>query len=96
MAQKRALIAAVLIAVNASEFFTQDVEDFREAAAPSQAAQGVEAEIRAACRELGKTEEQLAGWVSKKFGAGSIEQLTEADKREVLSLLRGMLAKRAA
>ena len=27
MAQKRALIAAVLIAVNASEFFTQDVED---------------------------------------------------------------------
>lgn len=28
MAQKRALIAAVLIGVNASEFFTQDVEDF--------------------------------------------------------------------
>lgn len=28
MAQKRALIAAVLIAVNASEFFTQDMEDF--------------------------------------------------------------------
>jgi hypothetical protein len=28
MAQKRALVAAVLIAVNASEFFTQDMEDF--------------------------------------------------------------------
>ena len=28
MAQKRALIAATLLAVNASEFFTQDVEDF--------------------------------------------------------------------
>lgn len=28
MAQKRALIAAVLIGVNASEFFTQDMEDF--------------------------------------------------------------------
>jgi hypothetical protein len=27
MAQKRALVAAVLITVNASEFFTQDVED---------------------------------------------------------------------
>ena len=27
MAQKRALVAAVLIAVNASEFFTQDIED---------------------------------------------------------------------
>lgn len=30
MAQKRALIAAVLIAVNASEFFTQDMEDFAD------------------------------------------------------------------
>ena len=28
MAQKRAMVAAVLIAVGASEFFTQDVEDF--------------------------------------------------------------------
>lgn len=28
MAQKRSLVAAVLIAVNASEFFTQDLEDF--------------------------------------------------------------------
>lgn len=31
MAQKRALIAATLLAVNASEFFTQDVEDFSDA-----------------------------------------------------------------
>lgn len=30
MAQKRALIAATLLAVNASEFFTQDMEDFAE------------------------------------------------------------------
>jgi len=30
MAQKRALVAATLIAVNASEFFTQDVEDYRD------------------------------------------------------------------
>jgi len=104
MAQKRSLIAAVLIAVNASEFFTQDVEDFREAApttttpaAPNApAAQDAEAEIRAACRELGKTEGQLGVWIQKKFGAAGVEQLTEADKREVLSVLRGMLAKRAA
>lgn len=34
MAQKRALIAAVLIAVGASEFFTQDLEDFAEKFAP--------------------------------------------------------------
>lgn len=31
MAQKRALVAAVLLAVNASEFFTQDIEDLVEA-----------------------------------------------------------------
>ncbi len=43
MAQKRALIAATLIAANASEFFTQDVEDmdfidadFHETPAPAQ------------------------------------------------------------
>lgn len=30
MAQKRALVAATLIAVNASEFFTQDVEDYSD------------------------------------------------------------------
>ena len=30
MAQKRALVAAVLIAVNASEMYTQDVEDYRD------------------------------------------------------------------
>jgi hypothetical protein len=30
MAQKRALVAVTLIAVNASEFFTQDLEDFEE------------------------------------------------------------------
>jgi hypothetical protein len=96
MAQKRSLIASVLIAVNASEFFTQDVEDFREAAPAAQAPAGVEAEIRALCRELGKTEEQLGGWIRKKFGAERVEQLTEADKREVLTLLQGMVAKRAA
>jgi hypothetical protein len=98
MAQKRSLVAAVLIAVNASEFFTQDVEDMPFAAA-ARAGAGeakVEAEIRAACRALGKTEEQLAGWVRKKFGAEGVSELTPADKREVLSTLQGMLARRAA
>ncbi|HEV2862002.1 MAG TPA: hypothetical protein VGX48_13420 [Pyrinomonadaceae bacterium] len=98
MAQKRSLIASVLIAVNASEFFTQDMEDFRgvETTAAPQAPSGVEAEILTLCRELGKTEEQLGGWIRKKFGAERVEQLTEADRREVLALLQGMVAKRAA
>ena len=102
MAQKRSLVAAVLLAVNASEFFTQDVEDMaipttavvKDAGAP--AAGAVEDEIRAACRELGKTEEQLAAWVKKKYGADGVAQLTTEDKRDVLSFLRGMLTKREA
>jgi len=122
MAQKRSLVGAVLLAVNASEFFTQDVEDLhapqppvnsgaavfdvegaRTAATPGEGslparprADSVEAEIRAACRALGKTEEQLNAWVGKKFGAGGIEELTGAGKGEVLSMLKGLLLKKAA
>ncbi|HEV7890858.1 MAG TPA: hypothetical protein VGP08_09475 [Pyrinomonadaceae bacterium] len=101
MSQKRSLVGAVLLAVNASEFFTQDIEDMhfnatavaREASAESP---DVAEEIRAACRALGKTEEQLSGWIKKKYGADGIEHLTGADRREVLALLQGMLSKRAA
>lgn len=101
MSQKRSLVGAVLLAVNASEFFTQDIEDLhfnanavaREASTETSE---VAEEIRAACRALGKTEEQLAGWLRKKYGAGGLAQLTDADRREVRALLQGMLAKRAA
>jgi hypothetical protein len=101
MSQKRSLVGAVLLAVNASEFFTQDVEDmyFNATAAARESsaeASNVVEEIRAACRALGKTEEQLAGWIRKKYGADSVGHLTEADRREVLTLLQGMLSKRAA
>src|SRR5688500_2129908 len=91
MAQKRALVGSVLLAVNASEFFTQDVEDMHIGAAAAvvvreeTAAPGLEDEIRAACRALGKTEEQLSGWFRKKYGADGIGQLTDADRREVLA-----------
>jgi len=98
MSQKRSLVGAVLLAVNASEFFTQDVEDmhFNATAVAREAGVDLDEEIRAACRALGKTEEQLSGWLQKKYGADGIQQLTEGDKREVLSLLQGMLSKRAA
>src|SRR3954470_7593778 len=82
MSQKRSLVGAVLLAVNASEFFTQDIEDMHfnatTAARESPAEVAVlSEEIRAACRALGKTEEQLAGWLRKKYGADGIEHLTE-------------------
>lgn len=136
MATKRSLIAAVLIAVNASEYFTQDVEDFRGieaapansvAAPPAQpqqnsqpqdaqqqrsqqqqrpspspsrgvrsSAEDLDAQIRAACRALGKTEAQLVEWLGKKYGADSVETLTAPDKREVLDFLKGVVARREA
>ena len=46
MAQKRALVAAVLIGVNASEFFTQDVEDMDFIEAKTTPTPVVEAEVR--------------------------------------------------
>jgi hypothetical protein len=105
MAQKRSLVGSVLLAVNASEFFTQDLEDLHApptplrsgaAALDATAAPDPEAEIRAACRALGRSEEQLNAWIKKKFGAAGLDQLTAADRAEVLSLLKGMLTKEAA
>ncbi len=98
MAQKRSLVGAVLLAVNASEFFTQDVEDMHinMTAVVREATADLDEEIRAACRALGKTEEQLSGWLRKKYGADGIGELSESDRREVLTLLQGMLSKRAA
>jgi hypothetical protein len=98
MSQKRSLVGAVLLAVNASEFFTQDVEDmhFNATAVAREVGADLDEEIRAACRALGKTEEQLSGWLHKKYGADGIGGLSESDRREVLTLLQGMLSKRAA
>ncbi len=130
MSQKRALVAATLLAVNASEFFTQDVEDIltvRAAEVATQSDSGnassarradeavtdaerfstarpvsvvedenLRAEILAACHALGKTEDQLADWLQKKFGTGRIEELTQHEQREVLSFLNGRIAKQQA
>jgi hypothetical protein len=112
MATKRALIAAVLIAVNASEFFTQDVEDFppraprpRDAATDAAAARDgarfdegevLEGEILGVCHLLGGTEEQLSAWLAKKYGAARLSELTVAQKTELLALLNERLAKRRA
>ena len=111
MATKRAMIAAVLIAVNASEFFTQDVEDFpvraprsavtdataaaREAGR-SDAGEVLEGEILGVCHLLGGSEEQLSAWLARRYGAARLSELTAAQKTELLSLLNEKLAKRRA
>ena len=124
-----AFVAAVLIAVNASEFFTQDAEDFSFGARPAGdvtdsgtagapaietpaqdvspanaqapasndgADENLDERIRAACRDLGKTEAQLVEWLGKKYGADAVESLTVPDKREVLEFLSSRASRRAA
>ncbi|HEY9282978.1 MAG TPA: hypothetical protein VIP46_05955 [Pyrinomonadaceae bacterium] len=108
MATKRALVAAVLIAVNASEFFTQDVEDFparapraADATAAKDAARFdegelLEGEILGVCHLLGGTEAQLSAWLLKRYAAARLAELTAAQKTELLALLNERLAKRRA
>jgi len=117
MGQKRSLIAATLLAVNASEFFTQDVEDFINTTATVTAAVATpspsvsqargepaaavgpnvdesvsKAELLAACRRLGKTEDQLVEYLRKRYGADGIDSLTIAQQREVLLFLHNKVA----
>lgn len=126
MGQKRSLIAATLLAVNASEFFTQDVEDMAigngvvvaHATVASveplakdesgrvqtplarqpitfEAEPSRNSEILEACHTLGRTEEQLLDWTRKKYQVESLDDLTPAQQREVLTFLRGKLSKSA-
>jgi hypothetical protein len=101
MAQKRSLISACLLAVNASEFFTQDLEDMMisttgagtqqdptETADRGDGAGQLRAEIFAVCRALGKTEAQLTEWVKKKYRVDGMGDLTPAQQREVLLFLK--------
>lgn len=127
------LVAATLLAVNASEFFTQDVEDFihtpavsvdasaavsydeqpagsgpviaggRKVSSASDAAMGpkveesdIRVEILAACRRLGKTEDQLVDWLKRKYEIASIDELSLQQKREVLAFLHNRIAKEKA
>jgi hypothetical protein len=133
MGQKRALVAVTLLAVNASEFFTQDVEDFihtpavsvdtsaavsyeeqparsgpviaggRKVSSASDVAVGpkveesdIRVDILAACRRLGKTEDQLVDWLKRKYEIASIDELSLQQKREVLSFLHNKIAKERA
>jgi hypothetical protein len=109
MGQKRAIVAACLLAVNASEFFTQDVEDMMIGPAPLKAPpapaqkveasaedQGLRLQLLAACHTLGKTEEQLVDWVRKKYGQESLESLTPFQQHEVLQFLKTKIAGQAA
>jgi len=95
MAQKRALIAATLLAVNASEFFTQDMEDFTDAA-PTKASQRALTPQEAAISELMAQAEKLLPPNSKKLT--ELRGISDPDElgRKVELLLQASAKKKAA
>lgn len=90
MAQKRALIAAVLIGVNASEFFTQDVEDFvdsdyRVIDAPDLT------EMNALGAELyGDQWDQVARHNAERISGGRVTQPSDLNAEQVQKMIDGM------
>lgn len=97
MAQKRALIAATLLAVNASEFFTQDMEDFADSMhevvtpeATKKAFQPKEAPKRASKKDVDETRRVLVGSVAQAFkalnNAGHVPPWTKGTANDFVSL----------
>lgn len=88
MAQKRGLIAATLIAVNASEFFTQDMEDF--AIDPDGALEGsFVLRTSAPAEDKGEKKDEQRKPTTEQKDEGKIEYkpLTAQDKAKVSSLI---------
>lgn len=86
MAQKRALVAAVLVACGASEFFTQDMEDFEanlnNNPKDEQQCKEARAKIYAARDKLGWSNEEARKFASETVGA------THTDKMSLDQLLQ--------
>lgn len=93
MAQKRALIAATLIAVNASEFFTQDLEDIqeREHDGPACVTPQQVQELRELIREARGEEEPVA----KHYGVDSLARLPAAQFADAKQRLEAKAVGRA-
>lgn len=97
MAQKRALIAATLLAVNASEFFTQDMEDFADSMhesvtpeATKKAFEPREPPKRASKKNVDETRRVLVGSVAQAFkalnNAGHVPPWTKGNANEFVAL----------
>jgi hypothetical protein len=77
MAQKRSHVAAILIAINASEFYTQDMEDYDDGV--------VEAEFRSVARDEDTQPKQVSQPIAKP-----VEPVRLADEK-LLGVLYGQL-----
>lgn len=99
--QKRAIVAAVLVAVGASEFFTQDLEqeDIEEPSKPrSQSGLGVGVKPKSTLIEATTTELKRLGWsnaqgklyLQEAYGKSTRAELTETELRLFLEYLRSL------
>lgn len=97
MSKKRALVDAVITATAASDIFTQDVEDFREAGEPTGALAKVAApapqtdgptphqKIRALCEQYKISETAVVNFLAfKGLDVGSIDELSGTDASRVV------------
>lgn len=75
MAQKRAFVGAVLIATNASEYFTQDMEDIRESEA-------IDAEYKDISKEPVKEYPMVKGVASKMKQVMTIDDAVEIESTD--------------
>jgi hypothetical protein len=103
MAQKRALIAATLIGVNASEFFTQDLEDMaiyspQESAttivATSRPVASVRDTLIAELRALRDQQQEQGIKHLTQIGATPIKAMSDNELADLIIQAKGMLADR--
>lgn len=98
MAQKRAFISATLIAVNASEFFTQDVEEMQPLAPQAPPAPAVDTELVESLRaELASARDRLRaiGGEPRPLGKKTVEAMDARTLTEELTATNAALWKLA-
>lgn len=95
IAQKRAMVAAVLVVAGASEFFTQDIEDFEP---EIKSAKAPEPKVNTDLLDATTSEIKRLGWsgergkvyLKSKFGKAARSQLTESELQQFLNQLKAM------
>lgn len=99
MAEKRALVAAVLVATAASDIFTQDLEDVPAPAVeepptapakPEGCGKGQRSEIEALAKELGWTGDDLKGYMKDTYGASKWSELTLPMAEAIIERFKSM------
>ena len=91
MAQKRALVAAVLITCGASEYFTQDVEDWQHTVngtvEDSKEKEAAIAAVGELIKQLGWSIDQAQGYLKQHYGVAGRKQLSVKQLHELIERL---------